>query len=320
MQGITEKFVDTGEVRIHYAAGPDNGPPLVLIPGQSMCWESYLQVLPALMRRFQVYAIDIRGHGLSGRTPGNYNYRSIGRDMEFFLREVVQRPAIISGNSSGGVIALWCAANLPDRVIGVVPEDPPLFSSEWPRLRDGCWAYGFFKLVVDGLDGPHGRDMGYIFRNFEVPTAEGARIIRIPRWLAWLLSWLIDRYEKKHPGAPIDIGWLPMQLRVLIKSFSTFDPNFTRAFIDGSACASIDHTAVLKAVRCPMLLLHADWFIQPGTGLLLGAMSDDDVRRTRELAPQCDYRRIRSGHSIHIEKPRIFIAELLRFAEELKEK
>jgi len=46
-------------------------------------------------------------------------------------------------------------------------------------------------------------------------------------------------------------------------------------------------------------------------------MTDDDVRQTREICPQCDCRRIRSGHSIHIEKPHRFIEELVGFKKAL---
>lgn len=38
--GFEEHRFDTGDVIINYAAGPDNGPPLVLIPGQILSWET----------------------------------------------------------------------------------------------------------------------------------------------------------------------------------------------------------------------------------------------------------------------------------------
>ena len=44
---------------------------------------------------------------------------------------VVGRPAVVSGNSSGGVLAAWLSAYAePGQVRGVVCEDPPLFASE----------------------------------------------------------------------------------------------------------------------------------------------------------------------------------------------
>ncbi|MHA6711817.1 alpha/beta fold hydrolase [Dehalococcoides mccartyi] len=45
---LKENNLDTGEVLIHYLAGPDNGPPLVLIPGQGLSLESYQRVMTPL--------------------------------------------------------------------------------------------------------------------------------------------------------------------------------------------------------------------------------------------------------------------------------
>src|SRR5690349_6509958 len=82
--GLAEKRFDTGTVRINYVAGPDNGPPLVLIPAQTGTWESYQRVLPGLSAGFQVFAVDVRGHGRSTWTPGDYSWSSVGGDMSAF--------------------------------------------------------------------------------------------------------------------------------------------------------------------------------------------------------------------------------------------
>ena len=52
---------------MHYAEGPDNGPALLLIHGQGMDWKNYARVLPALSRRFHIFAVDCYGHGASAR-------------------------------------------------------------------------------------------------------------------------------------------------------------------------------------------------------------------------------------------------------------
>jgi pimeloyl-ACP methyl ester carboxylesterase len=136
MDDFEEKRFNTGEIEINYVAGPKNGgPSLVLIPGQGGDWTSYKKVLPLLSERYQVYAIDVRGHGCSDWATGDYSFTSIGRDMTAFLESVVEEPAIVSGNSSGGLIALWLAANRPSLVKGIIMEDPPLFSAEWPRIK-----------------------------------------------------------------------------------------------------------------------------------------------------------------------------------------
>ena len=70
------------------------------------------------------------------RFAGEYSYNICGNDLKNYLREVVRRPAIVGGLSSGGVLAIWLAANAPGDVLAVIAEDLTIFSSVWPRVKD----------------------------------------------------------------------------------------------------------------------------------------------------------------------------------------
>ncbi|MHA2079222.1 MAG: alpha/beta fold hydrolase, partial [Candidatus Thorarchaeota archaeon] len=129
--------------------GPENGVPLVLIPAQGADWTNYEKVLPLLSKNYHVFSLDIRGHGKSDWATGDYTFNSIGRDMTAFLEMVVKRPAFVSGNSSGGLIALWLAANRPDLVMGIILEDPPLFSADWPRIKEDSYVYRVLEVTVE---------------------------------------------------------------------------------------------------------------------------------------------------------------------------
>ncbi|MFX0011798.1 MAG: alpha/beta fold hydrolase, partial [Candidatus Hermodarchaeota archaeon] len=48
---------------------PPKGIPIVFIPGQAATWEEYSLLLPKLTHRFQVFAVSLRGHGKSSKTP-----------------------------------------------------------------------------------------------------------------------------------------------------------------------------------------------------------------------------------------------------------
>ena len=54
--GCTAKTARIGDVHLGYAEGPDNGPPLLLLHAQHMDRHSYSRVLPALVKRFHVFA------------------------------------------------------------------------------------------------------------------------------------------------------------------------------------------------------------------------------------------------------------------------
>ena len=58
---LTEKYFDTGDVTIHYVEGPHSGPPLMLLHGISGQWQVFQTIMPSLIIRWQVFALDNRG-------------------------------------------------------------------------------------------------------------------------------------------------------------------------------------------------------------------------------------------------------------------
>jgi pimeloyl-ACP methyl ester carboxylesterase len=315
--GFRSGQFDNGDVRLNYISGPDNGPPLVLIPAQMGTWESYRRVLAPLSQRHHVYALDVRGHGGSTWTPGAYNWKVLTDDLATFLSGPVGGPAIVSGNSSGGLIGLSCAAREPDLVSGLILEDAPVFSAEMPRFRDrDRFVYRGLEHAVAALGDLDNRDLADYLRGQSLPVSE-TREKRIPDWFTSLLSARIRAFQAKHPGRPVDLRWWPATVRVLIKSLSTFDPDFARAFVDGRMYEGLDHADALSRVRCPLLVLHANWHRYPQHGLV-GAMDDDDAARIRELAPQAQYQKIPANHVIHAFRPRQFVAAVERFTRTLR--
>ena len=312
MAELEEKRVNTGEIEINYVVGPDNGPPLVLLPGQGADWTTYKKVLPPLSEKYRVYAVDIRGHGKSDWATGDYSFTSIGRDMTAFLGNVVQEPAIISGNSSGGLIALWLAANRPPLVKAIILEDPPLFSAEWPRIKEDSYVYRVLQVTVEmSKEVNESRSISGLARTFmqvKRPLPNG-KIKSIPRSGAYFISFLI-RASQKIRGKP----WLPGRLGVLTDILVNFDADFSQAWLDGRIYEGLDHAEALKRAECPMILLHANWVRHPDYGLV-GAMDDEDAALAREFAPEMQFKRIDSEHVIHSHNPELFVSIIDEFLE-----
>ncbi len=314
MTQFRELQFHSGEININYVVGPDNGVPLVLIPGQGGDWTTYEKVLPLLSENYHVFAIDVRGHGKSDWTTGDYTFTSIGRDMIAFLEEVVKQPAIISGNSSGGLIALWLAANRPDLVSGIIMEDPPLFSAEWPRIRDDSYVYRVLEITVEmSRELKESRSIGGLARAFMKirRPVEGGAFKGVPRSAAYFISFLI-RASQKLRGTPSLPGRFGRITDVLVR----FDADFSQAFLDGRVYEGLDHAEALQRAECPMILLHANWLRHPEYGLV-GAMDDADAGRARELAPDMLFKRIDSDHVIHSDKPEVFVEEVEAFVAQL---
>ena len=76
-----------------------------------------------------VYAIDLVGFGASSQ-PGHHRHRPLdnrlwARQLQAFLEQVVQGPAVLVGNSLGSLVALTCAVFFPGWVAGVVAAPLP---------------------------------------------------------------------------------------------------------------------------------------------------------------------------------------------------
>ena len=110
---------------VHYLDFGGGGPPLVCIHGLSGSALNWMAVGPALAERHRVLALDLRGFG---RTPlgSGTRLRDNRRLLERFLHDVVGGPAVVVGNSMGGLVAVLQAAARPEAVSSLVLVDPAL--------------------------------------------------------------------------------------------------------------------------------------------------------------------------------------------------
>ena len=128
-----EQLLETSEGLICYAEGPPVGPPLVWLHGVSRRWRSWGSHLNAFADRWQVFALDARGHGRSDRVPGKYSWLDHAADLREFVSARIREPAVLIGHSLGALQAVKAAADQADSVAGLVLEDPPLYAGEHPE-------------------------------------------------------------------------------------------------------------------------------------------------------------------------------------------
>ena len=76
--------------------------------------------LPDLLRHFNLLRYDIRGHGASSVTPGDYTIERLGADVLALADALRFERFAFCGLSLGGMIGQWLAANAPDRVTHLV--------------------------------------------------------------------------------------------------------------------------------------------------------------------------------------------------------
>jgi pimeloyl-ACP methyl ester carboxylesterase len=314
--GFAEKQFNTGEVVLNYVEGPDNGQPFLLIPGQMESWQGYKLVMPELAKNYHVFSVDLRGHGKSSRTPGKYSYNICGNDLKVFLEKVVQKPAIVSGLSSGGVLAVWLAAYAPADVVAIISEDPPMFSSMWPRIKEEKFMTYMFQTAVDTLGSPAGRNLEAYLSRMGAPQEGKDQLLTIPVPIAKGFVTLYNITKAIKPNRPYDLPLLSYEMRAGIMFFMEYDVDFSRATIDGRLSEGFDPEDALRKVNCPMLLLQASSSRNKTWGLL-GAMDDQDVKKIQSLVKNMRYAHIDSGHGIHIGAPAWYLDLVNRFLNNL---
>ena len=279
---IQYQTIDLDEVQIHYAEAPGPGPALLILHGMTGSLDTFAPFIPTLAQQAHVYALDLRGHNLSSRTPGAYQAPDYGRDVATFLQRVVGQPAVVAAHSLGGLVAVWVAATAPDWVRGIFLEDPPLYITQPPRLQQTIF-YGLFIFLRDALRQHH---------------AHGGTLDEMIPFVSQL-----PVNEKQTMLEAI--GAEAVRARAI--ELQRMDPAILDPAIDGVLLAGCEPDDLLAQIRCPIHLLAA----QVALG---GAMDAQDVQRFVAHAPHATYAVLEGvGHGIHEERPAEYVQALRQF-------
>jgi pimeloyl-ACP methyl ester carboxylesterase len=291
-----EKTVDLGEVTLNYAeAGSTTNPALLLIPGQTESWWGYEKAMALLEKDFHVFAVDLRGQGRSSWTPGRYTLDNMGNDLVRFIVKVIGRPVITSGCSSGGLLSAWLSAfALPGQLRGAVWEDPPL----WASLTSPLYGPSIKQCI-----GPlFYLQNTYLGDQWRVGNWEGLR-----------------RAMPEHPSPLMKMIQLPPEPPQNLKEY---DPEWGRAFWEGTVAASLPHEVMLAKVKVPVLLTHHSRMVLPDTGILLGALTDQQAAKACEIVTAAgqsiDYLSLPDAmHAMHNTEPVRFARAVTDWAAKL---
>jgi hypothetical protein len=100
---LSERRVAAPDGALNVASGPENGPPLLFLHGVGRLWQDFLPLVPRFACRWQIFAVDFRGHGQSDFAPGKYLVTDYVRDALFVAREVIGKPLVVYGHSLGRI-------------------------------------------------------------------------------------------------------------------------------------------------------------------------------------------------------------------------
>ena len=108
--------------------------------------------LPALERDFRVLRYDLRGHGGSETTSGDYSIDTLVLDLRTLLDSVGVKKTHLVGLGLGGAVAQAFAIAHPDRVDRLMPcccraRMVPDFAAMWHKLRETVQKNGLETIV-----------------------------------------------------------------------------------------------------------------------------------------------------------------------------
>jgi len=137
---------------VHYVdhGGAQDGPLLVCVHGLGGSLLNWAALVPLLTPTCRVMALDLAGFGHTRSGSRSTSVQANQRLLHRFLTEVAGTPAILVGNSMGGLISILQASSRPDTVAGLVLVDPalPIALNARPDPRVAATFTAFLVPVV----------------------------------------------------------------------------------------------------------------------------------------------------------------------------
>jgi len=291
---------------INYAKGPDNGDALLLIHGQTGAWQDYSRVLPELSKTWQVFVVDCYGHGGSSHEASKYYLQENGDDLIWFIDEIIGKQTVVSGHSSGGLMASYIAAYGGDRIVGAVLEDPPVFSTESDYFEQSFAYQDTYKLIHEyGASEQTECWEAYYLRNclwgqlYMASSMNG-----IANYAQW--------YHEKNKDKPVQIFFMSESVNFTFLYSGMYDHAFGEHFYDYTWHSGICHETLMADIRVPTVFLHIEEQYSED-GILMAASTNDQVQKASELINDCELIELTGNHDIHRFQPEDFISVFERF-------
>ena len=198
-----------------------DGPPALLLHGLAGHAGEWTQTAVWLTASHRVFALDARGQGFSARRPGDVCPEALVADTAFVLDQFAEGPAVLVGQSIGGVTAMLLAASHPASVQALVMADAAPSDGGVGRLAAKALAEALGRWPVPFAD--YDAAASYFGSRF----GEGAA-----------LPWADGMYERE------DGLWPRFDADVMAQTLGQM--------------LELDTWPSWQAVRCPTLVVRAE--------------------------------------------------------------
>ena len=198
--------VDVGGVRTRVLQA-GSGPDLVLLHGTGGHLEAYARDIAELAQDFRVTAYDMVGHGWSELPDRPYTIDVLAAHLLGLLDALGIERAHLSGESLGGWVAAWTAAQAPDRVDRLVLNTPGNIANKpevMARMRDSTMA-----AVADPSDATVRPRVEFLFHHKEMVTDELVNLRRAVYSRPGFVRAITNTLVLQDPEVRKDFAWDP---------------------------------------------------------------------------------------------------------------
>ncbi|MFN4764168.1 alpha/beta fold hydrolase [Gillisia sp. Q332] len=96
------------------------GEPLLLLHGWTQSTEFWTEYIPAYVQHFEVYAIDLRGHGKTSQITSDFTIKESAKDILELLDHLKINRVKAIGLSYGGLTLLELARSHPEKIESII--------------------------------------------------------------------------------------------------------------------------------------------------------------------------------------------------------
>jgi pimeloyl-ACP methyl ester carboxylesterase len=138
-----DRWVEVDGVPIHFLEWERTGQPgLVLVHGGAAHAHWWTYLAPMIAEDWHVVALDLSGHGDSGRRD-SYSHEAWAREVMAVVGSAgFPGPPVLVGHSLGGMVTIQTAADYGDRLRGAVLVDTPVHRPA-PESEEGARGRSF---------------------------------------------------------------------------------------------------------------------------------------------------------------------------------
>ena len=149
--GPSYEFAEVNGHRIRYVRAGESGPDVVLIHGFGGDLDGWMFVQTALAANARVLALDLPGHGQSGKQISDGGVGALAGAVTGLLAALDITDAHVVGHSLGGAVAIAVAASAPERAASLTLLAPAGLT----KTINGAYLDGFVEAESRREIKPH---------------------------------------------------------------------------------------------------------------------------------------------------------------------